>query len=439
MTSAMPLMPMPPMPMKWIAPIETERGSGRRSGLRGSWRQLLHQIGQALRGIGAAERSARPAARARKLVGSVENLARACRASFGTSRSRSCDDPGRARLLQHCGVGRLVVVHRVRIGHEDRGPADHRQLAQRRRAAARDHEMRLRHAARQIAEELRRPRLRCRWRDTPLSTISRSSGTALLHDSRRERKCPGKRAERGRHESRDSARAPWLPPKTSRSDRTVRSGRRVVACCKRRRFGAHRIAGEHDALGILRREAGEGKRRRDLRDARRDQPIDAAEHRILLMQQRAGCARARPRSSPAGSDSRRSRPRRAGCSDRSFASADTTPSAIDTERDDPAERRAAGEGRGRNGLDLGARETPCRNCGRGRRSSPRRGCRAASVRSASACAGKQMAAGSAGREDERARSPRAISSRQLRAAAASGRARSPWSAPPRTATSRHRR
>ena len=63
-------------------------------------------------------------------------------------------DRRRARLRQQRGVGGLVLIERVRIGHQDRRAADHRELAHRRGAGAGDHEMRGGDARRQVGKEL---------------------------------------------------------------------------------------------------------------------------------------------------------------------------------------------------------------------------------------------------------------------------------------------
>ena len=71
------------------------------------------------------------------------------------------------------------------------------------------------------------------------------------------------------------------------------------------------------------------------------QPVDPAEHGILLVQAWSGCASRSPRAAPGRPDSRRSRPPRpAGCSRYSrFAS--RRPAITDTRRLEPADRPAA--------------------------------------------------------------------------------------------------
>ena len=163
--------------------------------------------------------SARPSAcaacaRARRASGSV-------RMSFEQARElRHVEialhhDPGGAGLLQHGRVRGLMVVHRVRIGNEERGPADHRELAQRGRAAARDHEMRVRHAARQIGEELADLRFDAAGAIGALDHFH-IRRTALLRDLQTRRASVRASAPSAAGTSSDSERAPWLPPNTRR-------------------------------------------------------------------------------------------------------------------------------------------------------------------------------------------------------------------------------
>src|SRR5262249_36125825 len=123
-TSAMPLMPMPPMPTKWIGPMS--RGSfmaerflslvrcARFMARLRPWRQpgdLHHQIGEALSGIGGAGGAGggRHGGKARRVGGERRDLARQ---AFRRKRVLAQED-GAARRLEHAGVGELVLIERV--------------------------------------------------------------------------------------------------------------------------------------------------------------------------------------------------------------------------------------------------------------------------------------------------------------------------------------
>jgi hypothetical protein len=132
--------------MKWMTPMVC--GSLMAGCSRGN---SLYQIGKQLRGVrppGAARgRSlARQPVRIihRRYDEARQNLRRQ-RSLLAYFRTSGCGKRG--------GVRRLVVVERVRVRHEDRRPADRRDLRDRGGAGAGDHQMRLGHAPRHVVEE----------------------------------------------------------------------------------------------------------------------------------------------------------------------------------------------------------------------------------------------------------------------------------------------
>src|SRR5712664_2255863 len=138
-TSAIPLMPMPPMPTKWIGPISlgsfmlsfpvylpritpTRRAAN-------SWRccHAQHQIRQPLGGVDGAlgagggghcyellRRAGKRAEFGRQPIGREIILPQAHRP---------------ARLLQHAGIGGLILVERVGQRHQDGRPPDGGEFA----------------------------------------------------------------------------------------------------------------------------------------------------------------------------------------------------------------------------------------------------------------------------------------------------------------------
>ena len=151
---------MPPMPTKWMGPIS--RGSFiagvlvfcRRRIIAGvHTRHPQHQIGQPLGGVDRAGRfgGGRHCGEAAGLGGQRRDLGgQPFRREIGLVEADRA-----ARLLQHAGIGELVLVERMRQRHQDGGPADRRKLGHGRGARARDHEMARRHPRRQIGEERR--------------------------------------------------------------------------------------------------------------------------------------------------------------------------------------------------------------------------------------------------------------------------------------------
>ncbi len=129
---------------------------------------------------------------------------------------------------QRRGVGRLVVVERIGIGHQGGRPADHRDLRDRRGAGARDHEMRGGDARRHVVEE--RAHL---GRDA-------ERGIGRAHGSPRPRRAPAavmrSRARSASGSSRDRRRA-WRRRRTARpgcrrTRATAAARRHVTVRCK---------------------------------------------------------------------------------------------------------------------------------------------------------------------------------------------------------------
>ena len=152
----MPDMPMPPIPTKWMGP----------SWLGNFMRNLRYWNKNCQRPAVSSASSASLSAAS----GTPALLAASARRvkSFGSASAcarRSASHCGREPGLAHDvrsagfgemrGVGGLVGVERVRERHENGRAPDHRQFRHGRGAGAADHQMRCRHARRQIGEERR--------------------------------------------------------------------------------------------------------------------------------------------------------------------------------------------------------------------------------------------------------------------------------------------
>src|SRR5262249_36664131 len=162
---AIPLMPIPPMPTKWIGPISL--GSFMLSfpvylpritltrQAANSWhcchaqhqiRQPLGSVEGALRAGGGGHcyellrRAGKRADFARQPIGREIILPPAHRS---------------AHPLQHAGIGGLILVERVGQRHQDGRPPNGGEFCDRRCTRARDHELARRDPRRQIGEERR--------------------------------------------------------------------------------------------------------------------------------------------------------------------------------------------------------------------------------------------------------------------------------------------
>ena len=127
------------------------------------------------------------------------------------------DDPAAAGRGERAGVGGLVIVGGVRIGDQQRRPADGGQLGDGRGAGAADHQMGARQPLRHIGEKAARPRRRCRLSRKLATHRSRSSGRAcwLTRSARAQSAAAAPPAPAGTTSAK--IRAPWLPPRISSS------------------------------------------------------------------------------------------------------------------------------------------------------------------------------------------------------------------------------
>src|SRR5690625_1291242 len=132
MTSAMPDMPMPPIPMKWMAPILSGRAvpglmgysplySRARVSGRPARRKFLGQVGKGFRGLRAAFRAGRlcHGSGVRRIAKNGGDLAREVLRRQLAFR----DGNGRASLDQGARIGALLVPPRDGQRDQDGGPA----------------------------------------------------------------------------------------------------------------------------------------------------------------------------------------------------------------------------------------------------------------------------------------------------------------------------
>ena len=283
----MPLMPMPPMPTKWIGPIS--RGSfiasprslsascpavcrqavfficskqdvdgrdklrRRRTlwsrTLSDPWDTLHHQISEPVGGIGRALR-ARGCAIATRLCGDEASAVISAARRAGVKSLLAAERIGTAALrLEHAGIGELVLVERARQRHQDRRPADGGKLRDTStRPSATDDEMRGGDPRRQVGEERRHLRRRCEARRRASRTRARSSSRACCASNRRVRS-EASSCSIAAGTISDMIRAPWLPPNTSSRTSPSASGRGERRRRRRDRGRPHRIAGARRLRG----------------------------------------------------------------------------------------------------------------------------------------------------------------------------------------------
>ena len=139
----MPHMPMPPMPTKWMRWMPPHAVFAHR--LRAT-RASLRPRGARRDDRAPRRRAARAAPRPRPSREPVRD--RAARSASARSRSLCGERPRRqhdrgAGRGERARVGALVVVGRVRVGHEQRGQPRHRELGHGQRAAAAQREVAL--------------------------------------------------------------------------------------------------------------------------------------------------------------------------------------------------------------------------------------------------------------------------------------------------------
>ena len=214
----------------------------------------------------AGRRRGRPPPCRPDAAASRTRLAR-CPASVGGRELGVRDHDAGAGRLEGAGVGGLVIVGGVGIGHQDRRPADGGELGHGRGAGAADHQMRARPAAAAGRRRTAPARPRCRPAHSAARTCSRSSGRHCWTRRRRARSAGGSdRIASGTTWLNEAA--PWLPPNTTRSIDAAR-GRRAIGRAAQRAHGlAHRIADQARAAIAVGDDAGAGERGRDPRRRR---------------------------------------------------------------------------------------------------------------------------------------------------------------------------
>ena len=158
MTSAIPDMPMPPMPTKWIVPISVpiafmpalrcplEGLQGHSGRAHQQWRRALQQFARPGR-PGRCVACGRPTDRARSAAlesacGSPA-MASICLASSSGVNSVLRDHASTACLGHFASVCSLMIVGRDRQRHQDRRPSRGGQFGNGRRSGPRNDQMRL--------------------------------------------------------------------------------------------------------------------------------------------------------------------------------------------------------------------------------------------------------------------------------------------------------
>ena len=233
-----------------------------------------------------------------------------------------------AGIGESAGIRGLVIVGRVRIGHQQRRPSDGRQLRDRRGAGAADHQLRARQPRRDVgkkAADLGVDAGLVQLRGDPLAIL----GPRLLADPQRAAQFRRQRGQRRRHDlgedprplaaagnqqldRRAGLRRPILRPPATAST----AGRTGLPVCTARAVSAGAQPG------------GRGEPGGDPRDA----AAPAADWRGRARRSARGSRSERRAGSPPASsgprDSRRSRPPRRVDRRRSSRRACTTPSAI---------------------------------------------------------------------------------------------------------------
>ena len=168
-----------------------------------------HDVGHALGRVGARQRARRLGHRA----GACRDrrTARRARRAGRSASSRPAHQHGRAALDQVFGVARLVIVDRAAGTARGRADAGRAQLGDRQRAGAADHEVRpavgLGHVVDERLDAAATPALRVGARRLGAQRLAAWWRTSSACPRRPRQRC-GTTAF--------SARAPWLPPSTSR-------------------------------------------------------------------------------------------------------------------------------------------------------------------------------------------------------------------------------
>ena len=215
------------------------------------------------------------------------------------------DHRGAARLGQRARIGRLVIVDRARQRHQDRRPAGDRQFGNGGGAGARDHQMRRRQRLGHVGKERGEFRVdagRIIGGAHPRPGPRR--GIAARPKTRAQR--GRQRRQRRRHDIAEHARA----ERAAQHQQAQRVRRRHVRHCgERGDRRAHRIAGDHRRRAC-RHALGGGEAQRQHVGVARQEPVGAAEHGVLLVQdhRRAMPHQARRQAPARRTDSRRSPP-----------------------------------------------------------------------------------------------------------------------------------
>ena len=188
-----------------------------------------------------------------------------------------------AGRLERGGIGRLVVIERVGIGHEQCGTADRRDLGDRRGAGSRDDQMRLRHAARQVGEERRHLGLDAKSR-IGLTHACLVFRAGLLGDGEPRPHGLRKLGDRRRNGVGEKLRA-LASAEDEEAESLAHVGRRIGLAGLGDDRRPHRIPGEDGLVGIGRAAFGQeaaGNRRHP----RGKQPVGAPHDRVLLVYDR---------------------------------------------------------------------------------------------------------------------------------------------------------
>ena len=297
-TSAIPDMPMPPMPTKWMAPMSC---GSRVSPFMSS---LSRPASRPAPPDARPRRAARPPARRRHRPrplrvgedggdGAGQPLGRQF-VLAEHERAAGLDEARRVR--------RLMVVGRVRVGHEDRRPPDRRDVGDRARARAADHEARLGQPLRHVLEEAAQVGRHAQilvGRPHPVHVL----GPHLL---REPQPCPQARIEMPHRLGHDPPEEPRpLAAADHHQPHRPVAGLDIGSVELRQHRGPHRVA-DVQAPRPRRQRRRPGAAGDDL-DPRREAPVDPPEHPVLLVDQPRDLRAPPPPASPAAPDSRRSR------------------------------------------------------------------------------------------------------------------------------------
>ena len=143
------------------------------------------------------------------------------------------DDPAAAGLGKGAGVGGLVVVGRVRVGHQQRRPAGRGQFGDGRGAGAADHQMRPRQPLGHVGEKALDLGGDAERRGIARRRASRSSGRACWLTRKPRAQLGRQRGQRRRHDLAEDPRA-LAAAEDQQLDRLPRLRAAVYGCRRRR-------------------------------------------------------------------------------------------------------------------------------------------------------------------------------------------------------------